>query len=147
MSYSVLNCDNYLHIIDEDAFPVLRLDDAQLRKISYTDGAVCSGCILKLACSHVYPTELLYQIAAYIQQRFAYLEIDWFTTFYHVEKTSYLSIAFEMKEMLEHNAIDSEEALILRIAEFENNECVEYIDAIILKIAMMNIINFNVQVR
>ena len=147
MNYTVISWENMLHIIDEDAFPVYRLDRELLQSLSFTDEANCSACIFRLASAGTLPTVVLYQVAAYIQKHFSQLNIDWFTTFYHVEKNSYLSLSFQMKEWLENNYTDNNNMRCERFLAFEETEPVEHLDAILLKIVMMNIINFDVKMR
>ena len=147
MNYSIISCDNILHIIDEDAFPVCHLDDEKMQSLSEIEGINCSACILQLASYGIMPTNVLYQVASHIQKRFGDLRIDWFTTFYHVEKNSYLNIAFSMKEWLEQKGIFDDETRFSRYIEFQKNEPIDCLDTILLKIVMMNIINFDVKIR
>lgn len=147
MNYTVVSWEEMLHIIDEDAHPIYHLDGETLQKISYIDNANCSACIFHLASYGVLPGNILYQIASHIQRQFPYLQIDWFTTFYYVEKVSYVNMAFRMKEMLEHKEPAYDETRLARFIEFEENDPVENTDAILLKIVMMNIINFDVKIR
>ena len=147
MKYTVISCNGMLHIIDEDAFPVYRLDKKLLQMISDTDDTKCSACIFNLAYSGILPTGVLYQVAAYIQKHFSQLNIDWFTTFYHVEKNSYLNLSFCMKEWLENNHIGCHEQRSERLLAFEKAEPVEHLDSILLNIVMMNVINFDVRIR
>ena len=147
MNYTVINWDDSLHIVDEEAFPVYHLDQQSLQKLTQADNATCSGCIFHLASYGALPTDILYQIASFIQKQFAGLNIDWFTTFYYVERNSYITTAFRMKEMLEENNYGFAENRLQRFSVFEKTEQVENIDAVLLKIVMMNMINFNVKVR
>jgi len=74
--------------------------------------------------------------------------MDWFTTFYYVEKESYLRAAFAMKELLEGRTEEDDEIKKReRFGKFESYELVYDIDSVILKIVMMNIINFNVIIK
>ncbi len=147
MNYTVINWEEMLHIIDEDAHPIYHLDGETLQKLSCVDNVNCSACIFHLASYGILPTNILYQIASHIQKQFPMLQIDWFTTFYYVEKVSYVNIAFGMKEMLEQKEIGYDENRLSRFIEFEEHDPVEGTDAILLKIVMMNIINFNVTIR
>lgn len=147
MNYTVIGCDDMLHIVDEDAFPVYRLDKESLQMLSFNDDANCSACVFRLASSGMLPMQVLYKVAAYIQKHFPRLNIDWFTTFYHVEKNSYLSLSFRMKEWLENNYTDSNDVRCERFLAFEETEPVENLDSVLLKIVMMNIINFDVKMR
>ncbi len=147
MRYSIINRDDVLHIVDDEAFSVYQLDDQSLQKISFKDGAVCSASIFYLASYGIVPTYVLYEIASYIQKKYPQLQIDWFTTFYFVEKNSYLNIAFQMKEMLENSRTESQDLRLCRFIEFEERDDIENLNAIILKIAMMNIINFDVKIK
>ncbi len=146
MNYTVINWEEMLHIIDEDEHPIYHLDGETLQKLSTIDNTNCSACIFHLASYGVLPAPILYQIASHIQNHFPFLQIDWFTTFYYVERISYLSIAFRMKEMLEHKE-PVEENRLNRFIEFEELDPVENTDTILLKIVMMNIIHYNVKIR
>lgn len=147
MNYRVVNRDDTVHILNEEAFSVCHLDADMLQALSYTDDANCSACIFMLASSASFPVPVLYKVASYIQKQFPELGIDWFTTFYHVEKNSYLSLAFRMKEWLEETHREEAEHRYSRFSDFEQHEPVENVDAILLKIVMMNIINFDVKMR
>lgn len=147
MSYTVISWDEMLHIIDEDEHPIYHLDGETLQKLSFIDNTNCSACIFHLASYGVLPTHILYQIASHIQRQFSSLQIDWFTTFYYVERVSYVNMAFRLKEMLELGEPAYNETRWSRFIEFEKNDPVESSDAILLKIVMMNIINFKVKIR
>ena len=136
-----------LHIVDEDAHPIYHLDNETMQKLSFVDEAACSACVFHLASYGLLPNSALYQVAAYIQKQFPNLQIDWFTTFYYVERVSYVNIAFCMKEMLEEGSAGYGENRLMRFIEFEENDTLENTDTVLLKIVMMNIINFNVKVR
>ena len=118
-----------------------------LQELTHIEGTACASCILNLSDTTQLPTHVLYEIAFFIQQQYPYLNIDWFTTFYYVEKESYLKVAFEMKELLEGRSASDEAARDKRFSKFESYELVHDIDTIILKIVMMNIINFNVIIK
>lgn len=147
MNYSVIKWDNDLHIVDDDAFPVYHLDRDSLQTLAKTENMTCSACIFHLASYGVLPTQVLYEVAAHIQNVFGALNIDWFTTFYYVEKNSYLTTAFRMKEMLEEKGAGYAENRLQLFSDFEENEVVPGIDAILMKIVMMNMISYNVKVR
>ena len=147
MNYSVINGADMLHIVDEDAHPIYHLDPETLQKLSFIDEANCSACIFHLASYGVLPGSALYQVASYIQKHFPQLQIDWFTTFYYVERVSYVNTAFRMKELLEAGDTGYEDSRLSRFIEFEENDMLENADTILLKIVMMNIINFNVKVQ
>ena len=147
MNYSVIKWDDDLHIVDDEALPVYHLDKDSLQTLAKTESITCSACIFHLASYGILPTEILYQIAAHIQCTFDSLKIDWFTTFYYVEKNNYLTTAFRMKEMLEVSGDGYLENRLQIFSDFEENEPVQGIDAIIMKIVMMNMINHNVKVN
>ncbi len=147
MNYSVINWDDMLHILDEDAHPIYHLDGETLQRLSLVDNVNCSACIFHLASYGILPTSVLYQIASHIQKYFPLLAIDWFTTFYYVEKVNYTNMAFRFKEMLEEKSGNYDDNRLSRFIAFEENDPVEHTDAILLKIVMMNIISFNVKIR
>ncbi len=147
MNYSVINWDEMLHIVDEDAHPIYHLDGETLQKLSQVDNVNCSACIFHLASYGILPTSVLYQIASHIQKFFPTLQIDWFTTFYYVEKVSYINLSFRMKEMLEEKESGYENDRLSRFIDFEENDPVEHTDTLLLKIVMMNIINFDVKIK
>ncbi len=145
MQYQVISSNNLLHIIDEDAFPIFRFGHDSLQEVRITDGCVCSECIFHLSASGKVPNDVLYKVAFFIQQYFPELYIDWFATFYYVEKTCYLKTSFEITEMLEGYPSHGDEKNMLRRYEaFEENEIVDDADDKILRIVKMNIIEFNV---
>ncbi len=146
MNYTVINWEEMLHIIDEDEHPIYHLDGETLQKLSTIDNANCSACIFHLASYGALPNPILYQIASHIQKQFPFLHIDWFTTFYYVERISYVNLSFQIKEMLDHKALIDENRLH-RFIEFEQNDPVENTDTILLKIVMMNIIHYNIKMR
>jgi len=134
--------------LEGDSFPLYTLDQQMVQEISDIEGANCAACILQLSDNSQLPTHVLYEIAFFIQKQYPYLNIDWFTTFYYVEKESYLRTAFKMKELLEGvSEEDAKERRKARFEKFESYELVYDIDTVILKIVMMNIINFNVIIR
>jgi hypothetical protein len=145
MNYTVIDRDEALHIVNDESLPVYFLDQISLQKIVQTNDAICSGCIFHLASYGALPTSVLYQVASYIQKHFSYLNIDWFTTFYYVERNSYLTVAFRMKEMLEEKDQGYAHNRLQSFSAFEATELVEGIDSILLKIVMMNMINFKVK--
>ena len=147
MNYSVSNWDDMLRIVDEDEHPIYYLDVETMQRLSFVDNVNCSACIFHLASYGLLPNGILYQIAAHIQKHFPLLQIDWFTTFYYVEKVSYINMAFCMKELLEEKDGSYNDDRLSRFIAFEENDPVEHTDAILLKIVMMNIINFDVKVR
>ncbi len=147
MNYSVIKWDNNLHIVDNEASPVYHLDQVSLQTLAKTENITCSACIFHLASYGILPTQVLYQIAAHIQESFDGLNIDWFTTFYYVEKNSYLTTAFRMKEMLEEKEAGYAENRLQIFSDFEENELVRGLDSILMKIVMMNMINYNVKVK
>lgn len=148
MSYSIIKNNNAVSVIDQDTVPLYKLDKESMHQLTSIDGSTCSACILQLAATSVLPNNILYEIAFFIQKNYAYLYIDWFTTFYHVEKASYINTAYEMKMLLEGKETGLEmRNKIDELAAFEENELVDDVDTAILKIVMMNIINFNVIIR
>lgn len=148
MQYKVIKSNDTLNIIDEEGFPLYRLSSDTLQESSIIEGSNCPECILQLASSYTLPTYVLYKIAFYIQKNYPYLHFNWFTTFFYVEKRSYLRTAFDIKDRLENGfAQDDEQDKMDRFVEFEENEPVDNINIVILKIVMMNIINFNVMIR
>ena len=148
MNYKVVSNDYSISVLEEETFPLYTLDQQMMQEITEIEGAVCAACILQLSDNSQLPTHVLYEIAFFIQKQYPYLNIDWFTTFYYVEKESYLRTAFEMKELLEAKVDeDVAENREKRFAKFESYELVYDIDTVILKIVMMNIINFNVIIR
>jgi len=148
MNYKVVSNDYSISVLEEESFPLYTLDQPMMQELTEIEGAVCAACILQLSDNSQLPTHVLYEIAFFIQKQYPYLNIDWFTTFYYVEKESYLRTAFEIKELLE-GKIEDEGAVNKkqRFSKFESYELVYDIDTVILKIVMMNIINFNVIVR
>lgn len=146
MNYTVINWEEMLHIIDEDEHPIYHLDGETLQRLSTIDNANCSACIFHLASYGVLPNPILYQIASHIQKQFPFLQIDWFTTFYYVERISYVNLSFQMKETLEL-AEPFEGNRLNRFIEFEEHDPVENTDTILLKIVMMNIIHYNIKIR
>lgn len=147
MNYSVIKWDSDLHIVDDEAFPVYHLDKESMQTLAKTENITCSACVFHLASYGILPTQILYQVAAHIQSTFTDLHIDWFTTFYYVEKNSYLTTAFRMKEMLEENEEGYAENRLQVFSDFEDREPVLGIDSILMKIVMMNMINYNVKVK
>ena len=148
MNYKVVSNDYSISVLEEETFPLYTLDQQMMQELTEIEGAVCAACILQLSDNSQLPTHVLYEIAFFIQKQYPYLNIDWFTTFYYVEKESYLRTAFEMKELLEAKVDeDVAESREKRFAKFESYELVYDIDTVILKIVMMNIINFNVIIR
>src|SRR4051812_7388632 len=148
MNYKVVSNDYSISVLEEETFPLYTLDQQMMQELTEIEGAVCAACILQLSDNSQLPTHVLYEIAFFIQKHYSYLNIDWFTTFYYVEKESYLRTAFEMKELLE-GKVNEEGApnRKKRFEKFESYELVYDIDTIILKIVMMNIINFNVIIK
>ena len=148
MNYKVVSNDYSISVLEGDSFPLYTLDQQMVQEISDIEGANCAACILQLSDNSQLPTHVLYEIAFFIQKQYPYLNIDWFTTFYYVEKESYLRTAFKMKELLEGvSEEDAKERRKARFEKFESYELVYDIDTVILKIVMMNIINFNVIIR
>jgi hypothetical protein len=148
MNYKVVSNDHSISVLEEDYFPLYTLDQQMVQELTDIEGANCAACILQLSDNSQLPTHVLYEIAFFIQKQYPYLNIDWFTTFYYVEKESYLRVAFEMKELLEgHWEERGDEMRKKRFEKFESYELVYDIDTVILKIVMMNIINFNVLIR
>jgi hypothetical protein len=148
MNYKVVSNDHSISVLEEESFPLYTLDQQMVQELIEIEGANCPSCILQLSDNSQLPTHVLYEIAFFIQKQYPYLQIDWFTTFYFVEKESYLRTAFEMKELLEgHWQERDEEMRAKRFERFESYELVYDLDAVILKIVMMNIINFNVLIR
>ena len=145
MPYKVQMSDDKLGILDHEDFPVYMIDKKSLPKILKVDGAPCSECVIKLSSSSYVTIKLLYRIAYHIQKNFPDNEIDWFTTFYHIEKSDYLEVAFRLKGLFEGFNPDGNHAdKIEQMTEFLENESVEDIDTKILKIVMMNLIDYNV---
>ena len=148
MIYTVVSNDHSISVLEEDSFPLYVLNEQMVQELTEIEGATCAACILQLSDNSQLPTNVLYEIAFFIQKQYPYLNIDWFTTFYYVEKESYLRTAFEMKELLEgKNDEAGDETKKKRFSRFESYELVYDIDTVILKIVMMNIINFNVIIR
>lgn len=148
MNYKVVSNDYSISVLEGDSFPLYTLDQQMVQEISDIEGTNCAACILQLSDNSQLPTHVLYEIAFFIQKQYPYLNIDWFTTFYYVEKESYLRTAFKMKELLEGvSEEDAKEKRKARFEKFESYELVYDIDTVILKIVMMNIINFNVIIR
>jgi hypothetical protein len=148
MNYKVVSDNHSISVLEGDAFPLYTMDKHMMQELTHIEGTACATCILNLSDTSQLPTYVLYEIAFFIQQQYSYLNIDWFTTFYYVEKESYLKIAFKMKEMLEGRRIDTDDATReRRLDKFESYELVHDIDTVILKIVMMNIINFNVIIK
>lgn len=148
MNYSVVSNNHSIAVLEDESLPLYTLDKPMMQELTHIEGAACAACILHLSDNSQLPTAVLYEIAFYIQQQFPYLNIDWFTTFYYVEKESYLRTAFQMKEMLEgRTGNEQDELRAKRFDKFESYELVHDIDTIILKIVMMNIINFNVIIK
>jgi hypothetical protein len=139
--------DERLGILDEEGFPVYSIDKNSLGAILQVEGAPCSECILQLAHSSFITTRLLYRIAFLIQKNFPENGIDWFTTFYHVEKTDYLQKAFYLKLLLENEKIEEKDNNAKEMAAFMENELVYDVDTKLLKIVMMNLLSHNVIVR
>src|SRR3954451_5244626 len=138
MNYKVVSNDYSVSVLEEDLFPLYTLDQQMMQELTEIEGAVCAACILQLSDNSQLPTHVLYEIAFFIQKHYSYLNIDWFTTFYYVEKESYLRAAFEMKELLEGRTEEGEEIRKMRFSKFESYELVYDIDTVILKIVMMN---------
>jgi hypothetical protein len=147
MNYKVVSNDHSISVLEGDAFPLYTLDQQMVQEITEIEGATCAACILQLSDNSQLPTHVLYEIAFFIQKQYPYLNIDWFTTFYYVEKESYLRAAFELKELLEGRTEEDTEMRKNRFSKFESYELVYDLDTVILKIVMMNIINFNVIIR
>jgi hypothetical protein len=143
MNYKVVSNNHIITVLEDELFPLYTLDQQMVQEISDIEGAACAACILHLSDNSQLPTHVLYEIAFYIQKQYPYLCIDWFTTFYYVEKESYLRTAFDMKEWLEGRTEEEndEESRKKRFEKFESYELVYDIDTVILKIVMMNIIN------
>src|SRR3954468_1877694 len=138
MNYKVVSNDHSISVLEEDSFPLYTLDQHMMQEITEIEGAVCASCILQLSDNSQLPTHVLYEIAFFIQKQYQYLNIDWFTTFYYVEKESYLRTAFEMKELLEgRHAEAGDETKKKRFSKFESYELVYDLDTVILKIVMM----------
>jgi hypothetical protein len=148
MNYKVVSNDHSISVLEEESFPLYTLDQQMVQELTDIEGATCAACILQLSDNSQLPTHVLYEIAFFIQKQYPYLNIDWFTTFYYVEKESYLRAAFEMKELLEGRTTEeSKEMRKNRFEKFESYELVYDLETVILKIVMMNIINFNVIIR
>lgn len=147
MNYKVVSNNHSISVMEGDHFPLYTLDKPTVQELTHIEGAACASCILHLSDNTPLPTAVLYEIAFFIQQQYPYLNIDWFTTFYYVEKENYLKVAFEMKEMLEGKTAADEGTRQKRFEKFESYELVHDIDTVILKIVMMNIINFNVIIK
>ena len=138
MNYKVVSNDYSISVLEEETFPLYTLDQQMMQELTEIEGAVCAACILHLSDNSQLPTHVLYEIAFFIQKQYPYLNIDWFTTFYYVEKESYLRTAFEMKELLEGRTEDDNEEKEKRFEKFESYELVYDLDTVILKIVMMN---------
>ncbi len=148
MNYKVVSNTHSIAVLEGDTFPLYTLDEQTVQELVALEGSSCSACILNLSDTSQLPTHVLYSIAFYIQKQYPYLYIDWFTTFYYVEKESYLKSAFRLKEMLEYGGEEAEEdKRKKRFESFEGYELVNDIDTMILKIVMMNIITFNVIIK
>ena len=148
MNYKVVSNNHSISVLEGDAFPLYTMDKHMLQELTHIEGTACASCILDLSDNSQLPTHVLYEIAFFIQQQYPYLNIDWFTTFYYVEKESYIKTAFRMKELLEGRSGDEDDAAKQRRFEkFESYELVHDLDTLILKIVMMNIINFNVIIK
>ena len=147
MKYQVVSNNQTISVLEGDLFPLYTLDKEMAQELLDIEGSACATSILHLSDNSQLPTHVLYEIAFYIQKEFSYLNIDWFTTFYYVEKESYLKSAFEMKELLEGRTEDDDEEKEKRFEKFESYELVYDLDTVILKIVMMNIINFNVIIK
>ena len=147
MDYKIKMNEERLGILDEEGFPVYSIDKNSLGDILQVDGAPCSECILQLTHCSFITTRLLYRIAFQIQKSFPENGIDWFTTFYHVEKTDYLQKAFYLKLMLENKEIEEQKGDVKEMAAFMENEIVYDVDTKLLKIVMMNLLSHNVIVR
>ncbi len=145
MPHQIISHNNSLHIIDEDAFPVCHLDAETLQELIHSEDAVCSGCLIHLASGSLLPTDVLYNVAILIQRRFPHLQIDWFSTFYIVEKIHYLKLAFHMKEMLECDvATGDEEQRWRSFEEFSTDEMRDETDKLVHRIVIMNLVDFDV---
>ncbi|TKK64776.1 hypothetical protein FC093_21755 [Ilyomonas limi] len=148
MNYQVVSNNHTITVLEDDAFPLYTLSKETVQEIADIEGTACAECILNLSDHSQLPTNVLYEIAFYIQRDYPYLCIDWFTTFYYVEKESYLRTAFVMKELLEEGVDNADdEQRKKRFEKFESYELVYDTDTVILKIVMMNIINFNVIIK
>lgn len=147
MNYKVVSHNHSISVLEGDTFPLYTLDKQMVQELTHIEGAACASCILHLSDNTQLPTQVLYEIAFFIQQQYQYLNIDWFTTFYYVEKENYLKVAFALKEMLEGRTAADESTRQKRFEKFESYELVHDIDTIVLKIVMMNIINFNVIIK
>lgn len=148
MQYKVQMSENKLGILDNDDFPVHMIDKNSLPAILKVDGAPCSECIIKLSSSSYINMQLLYKIAYHIQKNFPENEIDWFTTFYHIEKSDYLEAAFRFKALLEGVSDDiRNEDRLEEMTDFLENDPVDDVDTKILKIVMMNLICYKVITR
>src|SRR5699024_2375116 len=118
-----------ISVLEEDSFPLYTLDPQMVQEIADLEGATCAGCILQLSDNSQLPTHVLYEIAFFIQKQYPYLNIDWFTTFYFVEKESYLRAAFEMKELLEGRTNEEDDEIRKkRFEKFESYELVYDLD-------------------
>src|SRR5690349_18998270 len=139
MNYKVVSNDHSISVLEGDSFPLYTLDENMLQELAHIEDIACAECILHLSENTQLPTHVLYEIAFYIQKQYPYLNIDWFTTFYYVEKESYIKTAFQMKELLEgrQEGEDGEEKA-KRFEKFESYELVYDLDTVILKIVMMN---------
>lgn len=148
MNYKVISNNHSIIVLEENSFPLYTIDEEKLQELATIEESACSACILNLSDARVLPTQVLYKIAFYIQKHYPYLSIDWFTTFYYVEKESYLRTAYAMKELLEKGEAQCETSQRAKAFDaFESYELVHDIDTIILKIVMMNIITFNVIIK
>lgn len=147
MNYQVVSNNHTITVLEGDTFPLYALNKQMVQEITHIEGAACAASILHLSDNSKLPTQVLYEIAFYIQKEYPYLNIDWFTTFYYVEKESYLRAAFEIKELLEGKTAEEDNGRKKRFEKFESYELVHDIDTLILKIVMMNIINFNVIIK
>lgn len=147
MKYKVVSNNDSISVLEGDSFPLYTLDKQMLQELTHVEEAACCTCILDLSDTSQLPTHVLYEIAFYIQKEYPYLCIDWFTTFYYVEKESYLRAAFAMKELLEGRNEEKDEQRDKRFQKFESYELVYDIDTFILKVVMMNIISFNVIIK
>src|SRR6478672_11533585 len=144
MNYKIKLNGDRLGIVDEDNFPVYSIDKNSLSNIMEVDGAPCAECILQLTHCSFITTRLLYKIAFHIQKNFPENSIDWFTTFYHVEKTDYLQKAFYLKVLLENDRPEDQKNSVKEMAAFVEEELVYDVDTKILKIVMMNLLSHNV---
>lgn len=147
MNYKIKMNEERLAIMDEEGFPVYSIERDSLGSILEVDGAPCSECILQLTHCSFITTRMLYKIAFHIQKAFPENGIDWFTTFYHVEKTDYIQKAFYLKLLLENEVIEDQKKKVKEMAAFVEEELVYDVDTKLLKIVMMNLLSHNVIVR